>query len=128
MIKVPPIPFRGRRRRRGAPAPAAVVLVAAYYFESGPHVNVSFDRAIDAAGFVGTQFIVSDDAFTGDLMDGTGGVTVLSPTALQISLVRIGTAAGSGVRLTAIGGAGIVAVDDAGAWPGVADLELPYSQ
>ena len=50
----------------------------------------------------------------------------VSPLTVRLGLVGVGEATGSGVTLSAGAGNGIIAQDDGGAWPGVADVELPW--
>ena len=128
MILIPPIPFRGRRRRKGLVAPpAALTLVAAAYNPAYPFIELEFDREIDFSAMVGSAITVMDTASQHAKMAATGEVVVINPKKIQVTMVNAGAMSGSGVKLTATGGNGIVAVDDGGAWEGVTDVDLPFS-
>jgi hypothetical protein len=133
MIIVPPIPFLRRRSRRaavqpGPPPPVALTLVSATYqtFDD-PFLTLTFDRAIDIAGFEGSGILVDDGQFRMTLFDALGALTLEDPQTLRIELTTVGpsTAAGE-VLLTAGANNGIVAVDDGGTWAGVSNLALPF--
>jgi hypothetical protein len=59
-------------------------------------------------------------------MAATGEGTVVSPVLVRITMVSAGAMSGSGTKLTATAGSGIVAVDDGGTWDGVTGLALPF--
>ncbi|HEV2296742.1 MAG TPA: hypothetical protein VGR35_23070, partial [Tepidisphaeraceae bacterium] len=56
-------PRRVSRKRKpmASQAPAALNLVAAELDLGGPWVTLTFDRAIDVAGFVGSAIVVEDE-------------------------------------------------------------------
>ena len=133
------IPFARRKRRnrdfrprhpQAPPSPPPppvgppVLLNAEYAF--GVSVTLQFDRPVSIAGFQGDSLVVNDVTETGRGYDGTGGASLLSPSVVEVSLVDLGEAEGSGVTLSAASGAGIVAVDGGAAWAGGFDLPLPY--
>jgi hypothetical protein len=102
------------------------VLVSASYDVSTPSVRLTFDRAINIGGFNGTTLVVDDAADSGNQYQGTGGASFAGPMAIDVFLVDPTPATGTGTTLTVTAGNGIIAVDDGGAWPGVADLQLPF--
>jgi hypothetical protein len=131
LLPAPPLYPRKRKpranRRPPAPAPAALTLVSATY-DAGLEVVLTFDRAVDVAGFDGTQVIVDDPVIVGNRFDGTGGATLLDPVTVRVELVGIGDPTGTVPALTATAATGIVAAAPplGGAWAGVTGLELPF--
>ena len=121
----PPVHRKRRRAVPTPPPPTALTLVAAAY-DTGVSVTLTFDRAIDAAGLVGDQINVVDVPGGNALYAGTGGVTVLSPETIQVSLVPAGEVTSGGLVLNASADTGIVADDDGGTWAGAAQLALPF--
>lgn len=122
---------RVRRKRRDAAAaiqPAvALVLQAAELTQDDPEsLILTFDRAIDMAGYDGSAVIVNDGSYVGMVYSATGPVTMLSPTSVNIELVAISEDYGPGVTLNAPATTGIVAVDDGGTWGGATAVELPF--
>jgi hypothetical protein len=120
---------RKRRAQAAAPAPpppVALTLVSATYDVGIPSVRLTFDRAINIGGFVGTTVVVDDDADSGLRYQGTGGAHLVGPNSVEIFLVDPTPPTGFGTTLTVTGGNGIVAVDDGGTWAGVSNLELPF--
>ena len=137
-MNIPPvIPLKRRvhRKRRAVPVagptpppPVALVLVsAAYQTFDDPFLTLTFDRAINIEAFEGSGMLVDDGQFRLTLFDALGGLTLEDPQTLRIELTTVGpsTAAGD-VLLSAAANNGIVAVDDGGAWAGVANLALPF--
>ena len=126
------LPARRRigRKRKGAAVttPAAMLnLVAADLTQEDPvSLILTFDRAIDMAGYDGSAVIVNDGSFVGMVYSATGPVTMLSPTSVSIELVAISEDYGPGVTLSAPGTSGIVAVDDGGTWGGAVNRALPF--
>jgi hypothetical protein len=120
--------MRHRRKRRAVasqPAPAGLVLVSAWFDDTG-FVILGFDRAIDIAALVGSAIVVNAPIVTDFAYATTGPAALEDPATVRISVVEIGPASGDIVVLNAGAGNGIVAVDDATAWVGVSDLELPF--
>ena len=118
-----------RRKRRPAPsAPAAaLVLVIATYENLNPSVlALTFERAIDLAGFDPAAVVVDDQPATGQRWVGTDEVGQPDDATVRITLVATGPATPGPVALTASAANGIVAVDDGGAWAGATNLGLPY--
>ena len=109
---------------RPAPPPAPLTLVSAEY-EEAVWVRLTFDRAIDLAGLVGSQIVI-DDVAAGFMYAATGAVTPVGATGVQVAVVEVGPSASTPTTLTAGPGNGIVAADDGGAWAGVTGLELPF--
>jgi hypothetical protein len=118
-----------RRKRRSvvsAPLPpGALTLVSAWFDDTG-FVILGFDRAIDIAGLVGSAIVVNAPIVTDFAYAATGPTALEDPATVRISVVEIGPASGDIDVLNAGAGNGIVAVDDATAWAGVSDLELPF--
>ena len=100
-------------------------MVAATYDRGEPSVTLTFDRAVDLAGFDPSSLNVFDgpEAFE---LGGTGAITILAPDSAKIILIHNFDFTGPGVTMTATGGAGIVAQDGGAAWAGVTGLELPF--
>ena len=130
----PPFIFQPRkvpqRRPRAAvpptlPPPAPLVLVAATYLDSD-WVQLTFDRAVNAAALVAGQVSVDDGQISGSVYAGAGAATMITPQTVQIGLAYVGPSAIGETLLTAGAGTGIVAVDDGGTWAGVSDLSLPF--
>jgi len=128
MIIVPLIPFRRRRKAGGAvqAPPAALTLVSATYDIETESVILSFDRAVDVAGFDPAAITVQDGVYAAGLFVGSGPATVVNPTTIQVFLEQIGSPTVSDVELWATAGTGIVAVDDGGTWAGVTAVVLPF--
>jgi hypothetical protein len=65
MLIVPPSPLRKRPRRPRIP-PAALTLIAADLSQEDPaSLILTFDRAIDVAGYDGMAVIVNDGSYVG---------------------------------------------------------------
>ena len=132
MLIVPPPKIQKRRRVPQArasevsPPAVALTLVFAAYNPAYPFIELEFDRAIDFSSMVGSAITVMDTASQHAKMAATSEVVVVNPAKIQITMVNAGAMSGSGVKLTALAGNGIVAVDDGGAWEGVAGLDLPF--
>ncbi|HEV2292656.1 MAG TPA: hypothetical protein VGR35_02300 [Tepidisphaeraceae bacterium] len=128
-IFLPAKPRVPRKRRELVsslpPTPAALNLVAAELDLGGPWVTLTFDRAIDVAGFVGSAIVVEDET-AGTTFQGIVPATLIGPTAVRIDLTDFDPYSGAGSFLTASAGTGIVAVDDGGMWAGVTELVLPF--
>jgi hypothetical protein len=115
-----------KRRLVMTPAPAALMLVAASFDTVGVTALLTFDRAVDASGFVADQVTVIDGVTNASKYGGVGAATVISPTTIRVALDWIDDGPLGAVTLTATGLTGIVAVDDGGTWAGVTDLVLPF--
>lgn len=112
---------------RTAPqAPPGLSLIAASYL-ANTSVRLTFDRAIDIGAIVVSQIGVNDADDLGLKYVGTGSATLDGPATVVVLLADDGDASGTGTTLTAGSGNGIVALDDGGAWAGVADLSLPFA-
>jgi hypothetical protein len=124
---VPPkkVQRRAGKARPVFPAPPALTLVAAAY-QPGEWVRLTFDRAVDVASADTAAVRVDDGAVAGWLFRGDGPAALVGPRTVQVGLAILDRPAGSGTRLSAGAGTGIVAADDGGAWPGVTDLSLPF--
>ena len=132
MLTIPPSEFRKHRGRLKQTAsssispvpPVALTLMSAAY-EPGLSVTLTFDRAIDVSGFDGSFVIVRDgpEAF---LYNASGGAVLMGPNVAELTLVLVEGDESVGVTMTVSPENGIVAVDDGGAWGGVADLSLPF--
>ena len=119
-------PRRRRKRHAVVPqqAPIALTLVGAEYDSGTWSVTLVFDRAVSIAAFDGAQIVVAD-ADNGWLLQGAWA-SLDNPVTVQVGLDQVGSAEGSGVLLDAGASSGIVAVDDASAWAGVENLQLPF--
>jgi hypothetical protein len=132
LLPTTPLIYRKRKsvpraRRKPVAPPAALTLVAADLTQEDPEsLILTFDRAIDMAGYDGSAVIVNDGSYVGMVYSATGPVTVLSPTSVSIELVEVSEEYGPGVTLNAPATSGIVAVDDGGTWGGATDVELPF--
>ncbi len=131
MLTQPPPEFRKRRggtRRRTSPTapptPAALTLVAAEYLAT-ESIRLTFDRAIDIAAISGSAIAVEDAAAV-TRYEGLGAATLTGPATVEIGLMDVSEFVGTGTRLTATAGTGIVAAGDAGAWAGATGVELPF--
>jgi hypothetical protein len=131
-----PQPLRpGRRKRRALassePTPAALTLVAADFDAAAvpaPTLTLSFDRAIDIVDVDASQMTVDDGPSSGSVWQGGAGTpTLIDPQTLQVPMSEFSASGSPVTTLTATAASGIRAADDGGAWPGVTDLELPFS-
>ena len=115
-----------RRKATIAPPATPPTLVSAAYDE-GNSVTLTFDRAVDVAGVVGSAIRVNDGGGEVDAtLNATGAVAVLSPTSVRLGLVHAGPPTGPGMTMTATAGNGIVAVNGGAPWAGVTELTLPF--
>jgi hypothetical protein len=89
-------------------------------------VFLTFDRAVNASGFVASAVIVNDGSIAPGIWGGVGPAGILGPTQIAVSLERLGDAPFGPVTLSATASTGLVAVDDGGTWAGVTDVGLPY--
>jgi hypothetical protein len=129
LTDLPPLrPRRGARKTRrvasSSPAPVALELVGATYDQSLQTVTLTFSRAVDVSGFAPEQVNVIDGP-NAQLFQATG-ITLDGPTTAAVFLSQIDSASGDGVILDATPANGIVAADNAEAWAGAANLELPF--
>jgi hypothetical protein len=116
-----------RRRRKGVQfsgPPAGPMLVGVSYEASGA-MQLRFDRAVDVSGADTTKIVVSD-ASLGQMLRGTGAAGQQTGEDAIVFLEPVGPSVGTGVRLSASVGNGIVAIDNGGAWAGVSDVEIPF--
>ena len=124
---IPRKPNKYKPRVWAAP-PQTLNLVSAAYDETGLTLTLVFDRALDAmVGFAASQVSVNDGSFNMGLYRGTGEGTFVSPTTIQVALVRTSDAAEAPVTLSATALTLVRAADgDRGTWAGATDLGLPY--
>jgi hypothetical protein len=132
-VNIPVIPFIRRRKRRaaqlGPPPVQELILVAAEYHPEGvdvPWVRLAFDRAINIAAINPTQIMVNDPVTSGTLLMGGGSAQLIAPATVQVELGDYDPASGTQLLLSVSTTNGIVAADDASAWEGVTNLELPF--
>lgn len=124
-------PFRKRRGAGGgphrppAPAPPVPLTLVAAACSEAPTLVLTFDRPIDVSGLVPGLLRV-DNGLLGFSYVGYDTPTLTGPATVEVQLTGVEEYPGTGVRLTAAAGNGIVAVDDGGVWAGVVDLSLPY--
>ena len=133
MLLFPAANFRKRsalssKRKQSSPPtpPQTLVLVSAIYDENEPVLFLTFDRAVDASGFVAGQVIVNDGSFDSGVYGGVGPAGILSPTQISVALELLEAAPPGPVMLSATASTGLVAVDDGGTWAGVSDVGLPF--
>lgn len=123
---IPRKPIKYKPRGPVAP-PQTLLLVSASYDETALVLTLAFDRAIDASGFAASQVSVNDGSFNMGCYRGAGEATVLSPTTIQVALVRIWDTPSAPTTLSATALTLLRAVDgDRGTWAGTSDLGLPY--
>jgi len=127
MILYPP--ERPRKRRDvqfSAPEPlaAAPVLVAVEY-QPAAWVRLTFDVAVDVAGFLPATVLVSDEDANAS-MGGRGPVVAVSPAVVQVPLEWVGGSAGPGTTLTVAADNGVAAVAGGVAWAGVSGAAIPF--
>ncbi|HSV13218.1 MAG TPA: hypothetical protein VLI90_03100 [Tepidisphaeraceae bacterium] len=123
---ITPMKRRVRRKRRGAPAAAALTLVAASFDPVEETVLLTFDRAIDVSGWVGSALTVNDPVSTVNLLGGTWIVEMMSAASVRVTLDTLGDASGSVVLLVVDAGNGVVAAGDGAAWAGTGGVALPF--
>src|SRR5688572_4401193 len=110
---------RAKARRSAPPAPPLALTLVEAIYDPASTIRLTFDRAIEAVGLVGTQIVIDDGQFTNETYQATGEVGVIDAQTIEIVVVGVGGFAGADARLTAGAATGIVAVDDGGTWPGV---------
>jgi hypothetical protein len=108
------------------PPPAALTLDSAVYDAGNVTLTLTFDRAIDVSAFDGSTITLDDGEFAARRFDGTGGSEQPTPQSLRVYLLDFGSSIKAGVHLTVTSENGIVAADDAMAWEGCSELELPF--
>ena len=88
-VPIETIPFIGRRKRRRIPQaapPAPLELVAATY-ETALWVDLTFSRAVNVSGIVGSAIVIYDGELASLVYTGTGTVSQPSPTTVRVGLV-----------------------------------------
>ena len=131
MLVPAPVPYRSRRGRikratAVRPPGVALTLVAAIYNENDGLLQLRFDRAINAAGLVGTAITVKDGSFDQCTWNGVSAVNIIDPQTIELTLIQGGSYVVDEVTLTAAAGNGIVAVNDGGTWAGATNVALPF--
>jgi hypothetical protein len=132
LLRNVPLIFRRRAsrtsRRAAKAAPPALTLLEAEFTYVGPGgaLRLEFDRAIDITSFVASAITVQDPSGSGFGFVGTGVVDTPDAQTVVVEMGSTGTAEGTLDVLSATAATGIVAVDNAGTWPGVTGLGLPY--
>ena len=118
----------GRKRRSVEPTQTPpLMLVSATYSHFEPaYIVLAFDRAIDIAALDGSAIGVVDGTINSLEYDGTGGASLLNATTVKIFLTELGITPATVTVLNATAINGIVATDDAGAWAGASELNLPF--
>ena len=129
MIKVPLMPFRGRKRKvaQQPPAPAALTLLSASYDQTAKTLTMQFDRAIDVSAFDGEEVLVYDGTFNHHTYVASGTITMIDPATMRVGLFSIIADSDPGVNLTAASDNRIKAVDDGGTWSGTEGTALPFA-
>jgi hypothetical protein len=93
---------------------------------SPPLMLLGFDRAVDISAFDGTAIVVFDGSETEQYYQGVSA-SLVDEVTVQVVMASQGSDTDYGLYMNASADSGIVAVDDAGTWPGVDGLVLPYS-
>ena len=107
------------------PPPTGPVLVSATW-ETDAFVLLTFDRDVELSESADpSQLRVDDQSGTGWAFIGTES-TLAGPQQVHVEITHSGSAVGTGVKLTAGEGFGVVAADGDAPWVGVSDLELPF--
>ncbi len=121
-----PVKPRIRRRRRAVVnVVPPLVLVSAGYEPDVPSIDLLFERDIDFSGIDVSAFTVADGVIAMCTWVGTGSYW-LGSRWVQVLFTRVGDFSGPGTLMTVGAGNGIVAVEDGGAWAGVAGMGLPW--
>src|SRR5947207_1751786 len=107
------------RKPSTTPGPVALTLVSASFNAEPPRLVLTFDRAINVEGVVGSEFQVDDDVFTGNQYVGDPDGAGVGGATMTLVMDLAGPASGGQVLLTVSAENGIVAVDDGGTWAGV---------
>src|SRR4051794_9576931 len=85
------------RTARTPTAAAALTLVSAAYV-TGTSIELTFDRAIDIAGLVGSQITVEDGEPLEIRFVATGAASLTGPASVLIELEEGETWVGAGIR------------------------------
>jgi hypothetical protein len=131
MLIVPARKFRRARREAEQPpviSAPPLMLVSSYYDDTVLEVYMTFDRNIDASGYVPGAFVLVDGNINNQTYVGNEYEVVLGGTTLRIELTATGSASGPDVELSVSSENGIVAADDRAAWAGVSGLVLPFNE
>ena len=107
MITTKPKPLRFQKKRPTTLPTPPLTLVAAVY-EVGSHVELTFDRAVDASAMDAASVIVNDGDVANFVYGGVDASQTDGPRVVRVSLN------------------GIVAAGDGAAWAGVTALALPF--
>ena len=129
MLTVPP-PRYPRKHGRviepvASPTPVVPLTLVAAVYDPEFGVELTFDRAVDVAGFEGAAIVVTDGEYTFAQHVGTAA-TLVGPTMVRVTLVAGEPWVTPGVRLSAAAGNGIVASEGGAAWAGVSDVVVPF--
>jgi hypothetical protein len=116
--------FRARRRDASSTVVGPPTLVGATYDQSLSTLTLAFDRAADLAGFAPGQVSVIDGP-NAQLFQASSA-TLIAPAIVLVDLFQVDSASGDAVLLDATPANGIVAADNAEAWGGATNLELPF--
>lgn len=119
------IPFFSHRRTAQTVTPAPALTLVDVTYETGTFVQLTFDRAIDISA-TDVLVITVDDGDNGFRYRGTGTAEQPAPATVYVILDGLEELPLEGVHLNATNANGIVAADDATAWAGVSELELPF--
>lgn len=126
MINTKTIPFIPKRKRVqfGAPPPVLGPVLVAAEWGAGGLLQLAFDRAIDPA--IDPSQIVVDDEIGDTRWQPNGGVTMVNPNTVRMTMEKNGPPIQPGLHLTATSANGIKSADDEEMWAGVSDLSLPF--
>jgi hypothetical protein len=106
------------------PFPLNLILTGASFSGVTTILRLSFNEPVDVSGIFPGNFQVEDGA-SGKQWEGQGPVILINSWTVEIGMFEIQAQSYPDTRLNALEPTGIVAVDDAEAWAGVANLLLP---
>lgn len=89
-------------------------------------LELTFNRAVNAAGYIAGQLEINDDVDT--FRQWRDAIITAQPTPerLNFNMFISGISMGGVRELTTLGNTGIVAADSGSGWSGVVDLPLPF--
>jgi hypothetical protein len=122
------------RRRKGRPRPVAVaappaplMLIGANFSPVTTILRLTFNKPVNVDDIFPGNLQVNDGVSPGGIQwEGQGPVTQPTPSVVEVGMFEIQAQAYPDTRLNAAEPTGIVAVEGAEAWAGVADLLLPF--
>lgn len=101
-------------------------LVAANWNFLLTRLELTFDRAVNVAGYIAQQLEINDDVDTFRQWKDAIIGSQPTPESVHFTMFISGISMGGVRELTTLGDTGIVAVDNGAGWAGVTDLPLPF--